>query len=73
MKDIRIYLDVSLDLTEELVLTGVTQVHGVSLSQLKKINHALAIGKVTISKFKYGKVRNILEIYETECRIRKFW
>ena len=71
--NIRKYLDVSLIIKEEHVLLGITSLIGVNSKTLKIINLALAIGKMVISKFKYGPKRNILEIYETDSKMRKLW
>ena len=63
-----------LKITEAIVLTGFIgnpRQAPLTLKKINLINQLIAIGKVTISKFKYGKYRNILEIFETECRLRK--
>ena len=39
----------------------------------EKVNQIIALGKLIISKYKYGPQRNIMEIYEAECVIRKIW
>ena len=65
-----------LKITEAIVLTGfIGKPKRAPLTQKKinLINQLISIGKVTISKFKYGKYRNILEIFETECRLRKIY
>ena len=72
-KDIKTKIGVTLVITVEKVLLGVPHISGINQSCLKKINTILAIGKMAISKFKYGKQRNILEIYETDCNLRKVW
>ena len=69
-KDIFSISGVPVALDESKILLGVPQIRGVSAVIMKKINLVIAVGKLTISKFKYGKPRNILEIYETECHLR---
>ena len=73
IKDVRLHLGVNLKLTEATVLLGIQKIDGVCKDSCLKINHAIAIGKVVISKFRYGKMRNIIEIYESESRIRNLW
>ena len=72
-KDINLYIGKNVTLKEQHILLGIPKIQGINSKKTKKINLAIALGKVTISKFKYGKNRNIMEIYETECRLRKFW
>ncbi len=69
-KDIFSFSGVPVALDEEKILLGVPQINGVSKYTMDKINLVIAVGKLTISKYKYGKPRNILEIYETECYLR---
>ena len=72
-KDIMARLGAVVKITLEMVLLGAPTLQGVSKNHLKVINHLLAIGRMVISKFRYGKPRNILEIYETDCSVRKIW
>ena len=72
-KDIFSFSGVTISLNEENILLGIPDMPGISKVTLDKINLIIAIGKLTISKFKYGKPRNILEIYENERRLRKLW
>ena len=51
--------------------TGAHDYQGISSVILKEINHRIAIGRMVISKYRYGKGRNIFEIYETECYLRQ--
>ena len=39
----------------------------------KKVNHALLIGKLAISKVKYGTQRNLIETFNSEASLRKLW
>ena len=41
------------------------------MKDVKLINVLLLIGKLTISKCKYGKYCNILSLFEKECNYRK--
>ena len=41
------------------------------MKDVKLINALLLIGKLTISKYKYGKYCNILSLFEKECNYRK--
>ena len=72
-KDICAYTGEKVTLDEEKILLGIPQIYGINKVSMDKINLAIAVGKLTISKFKYGKPRNLLEIYENESRLRKLW
>ena len=58
-------------ITEKEVILGYTENKDLKHKEVMKINLLLAIGRLTISKFKYGKTRNVLEIWESEVRMRK--
>ena len=71
---IQVLTNIPLHLDEITVILGFRKEQtnlSVTRVQMNTINHILAIAKVTISKFKYGKSRHLLEIFESECRIRK--
>ena len=70
-KDINASLGVAFKVKEIDVITGAHDYQGISSVILKEINHRIAIGRMVISKYRYGKGRNIFEIYETECCLRK--
>ena len=72
-KDLNSYLGISVALDEKIVLLGSPRVHAANNLVHTKVNLAIAIGKLTVSKFRYGKPRNIIEIYETEASLRKLW
>ena len=55
------------NLSEKEVMLGV---EGEQDSK-KKINLYLLVGKLVVSKFKYGEYPNILILYEAEKRLRK--
>ena len=61
-------------IAEEIVLTGFTgepRHPPLTIKKINQINQLIAIGKLTVYTFKYGKCRNIIEILETEIRLRK--
>ena len=72
-KDIQAFLSVNIKLTQIMIILGVTDYHGSKAEVRKQINWVIAIGKMVISKFKYGRPRNIIEIYESDSRVRKLW
>ena len=72
-RDKQSHLNVSVKLDEKCVILGIVAFADISNSHLNTINQAIAIGKLSISKFRYGKQRNILEIYETDSNLRKLW
>ena len=71
--DIKANLDISIKLNESHIILGIPSVSGLSKTDVRKINQAIAIGRLAVSKFRYGPKRNILEIYESECSLRKIW
>ena len=71
--DIQLRFGIPIKFTDKMVITGIVQMDGCSKYLLDKINHLIAIGKLTISKYKYGKKRLLLAIYETECNIRNIF
>ena len=70
-KDIHSITGIRVKFEESTVLCGIISLPGVKNRTLKRINHFIALGRLVISKFKYGKSRSIIEIYETDCRSRK--
>ena len=70
-KDINVSLGVIIKIKESDVLLGLCRSAGISALSHREINLRIAIGRLVISKFRYGRARNIFEIYETECRLRK--
>ena len=59
-----------INLSEKIVLLGPVGIQGISLDTQKKIKHILTVGLLTISKFKYGKRRNIKDVFHFEARLR---
>ena len=72
-KDIKTFLGINIYIDERKVLLGAVDMPHIKKSVLMQINHVIALGKMVISKFRYGPQRAILEIYETDARIRKIW
>ena len=71
--EIQLKLEISVELSETSVLLGVISIPGLSKKGIELINQVLAIGKMVVSKFKFGIKRNIIEIYETDCVLRNVW
>ena len=67
--------DVTIKLSEKIALLGATEKDFPRLSQktLALINKAVIIGKLSISRFKYGKCKNLLETYSHDSKIRSLW
>ena len=61
----------TITLTAEIVILGMNDPKKYTKKEINTINWLIAIGKMVISKFKKGPKRNLMEIYEFECRIRK--
>ena len=75
-KEIEKYMLTNLNLKLNIevihVLYGVVELpQKVSKGILHKVNTILAIGKLVISKFKYGNKRNLMELYESEMHLRQ--
>ena len=70
---ILIEMDTRINLTKNNIIFGVTKqdFNRVSSSCLKFINYILLIGKMCISKFKYGKIKNIYLVFDYEWRLRR--
>ena len=70
---INIELGVKIDLEEKTVMTGLLQKEGITTGQIRVVNHAILIGKLTISKYKYGKSKLLNYTFDNEARSRKLW
>ena len=57
----------------EWILFGITQGEAIvaSKADLKLANHTILLGKVCVSKMRYGKIPNIFVIFELEWCLRK--
>ena len=58
-------------LKEEDILLGMAELENLSRKRVEEINHIILIGKMVISKFKYGVKRNIQYMFENEISVRK--
>ena len=65
-------INVQVNITEEMAILGITEIIGVSHRKVTKINHLLSIGRMVISKYRHGPKRNLIEILETDLKMRKF-
>ena len=61
----------NIQMSEQVALFGITDLEGATMSEINQINQLIAIGRMAISKFRYGKSRNLFEIYESDCALRK--
>ena len=59
-----------LNLTPEAILTGVVEAGNIKSHHKLLINQALAIGRYTVSKFKYYKKGNIIDVLHDELALR---
>ena len=69
--DIQICFNQRIQISERIALFGIISLENASRHEIKQINQLLAIGRMSISKFKYGRSRNIIEIYKADCALRK--
>lgn len=65
------YLGFRIHISEQVVMIGILNDNRVSKSDLKVINHAILIGKMSISIFRYGKMKNLMIIFEQAATYRK--
>ena len=72
-REINRFLGITLVLNVDMVILGLTARHHITRSNMNKINHAIAIGKMAISKFKYGPNRYLLDIYKYDSQLRELW
>ena len=61
----------TLKLKANHVILGITHSERFSKTDLKHINLMLLVGKLCISKYKYGKKYDLLALFENEMRYRK--
>ena len=59
------------NITEKEVILGFKSNDTLKHNEELKVNLLLSVGRLVISKFKYGKAREVIEIWETEIRKRK--
>ena len=59
-----------LNLTPAAILTGVVEAGNMKSHHKLLINQALAIGRYTVSKFKYYKKGNIIDVLHDELALR---
>ena len=59
-------------LTEENALFGIIKENHMELQQriINIYNHVILIGKMCISKFRYGKIKNVHVIFEADFSLR---
>ena len=67
------YIGKRIKLTFEQILLGVTNQDQFDKRYIAKINHAILIGKMVISKYKYGNAHNLKLTFERESRLRGLW
>ena len=63
-------LNHSLELTEEHIILGLTHINGITKMKTEQINLIISIGRLAISKFRYGPKRALLEIFHTDMNLR---
>ena len=56
-----------------MVILGPQSLENLRAKEMYKINQIISLGRMVISKYKYGPTRNIMEIYESDCFLRKVW
>ena len=70
----KIFIDIETryNFTRNNIIFGVTKqdFKSISKTSLKYINFIILFGKMCISKFKYGKIKNIYIIFDYEWRLR---
>ena len=72
-KEINMYMGIKITLDEKIVLLGSNLIKNISKKQTLHINKVINIAKMSISKFKNGPKRPILDIYLTDTNVRRLW
>ena len=73
-KQLLIILNKKVDLTVCHILIGINgSEKGVNVVERNKINLAILIGKLTISKYRYGMRFNIIDMLHREATLRHIW
>ena len=67
------HVDVLIPLTAETILTGVSSLSQSSPADISLINKVVAIGRLTISKYKFNNMVNSLDLLHKELNIRDVW
>ena len=65
--------NIDIKLTTNVILLGITYSEAKPLKkfQVDYVNFIVLIGKLVISKFKYGKIKNVYLLFELETELRK--
>ena len=65
-------ITITIQLNRKHILFGLVYSHFAHIQRqvIDYINHIILIGKLSISKFKYGKTKNVYLIFESELDIR---
>ena len=61
------------NISQQVVLISVNLIPNMTRAKLTQINHIIAIGKYCISKFKSQPNYKLLDLLESELRIREVW
>ena len=69
-KYLAIYKGRSIKLSLSSILLGIDNFIA-SGNEQKIINHAILMGKMCISKFRYGKPTHLISLFQTECETRQ--
>ena len=72
-KQILIHTNINIKLDAKRVMLGISKDDITKENIRTKINHALLVGKMVISKIKYGKRRHIIDTFNTEALYRNIW
>ena len=67
---ILIKTETQIDITETIALFGIPKTREINTDTRHEINHILLIAKMAISKYKYGKIKNLNIIFETDLQLR---
>ena len=67
---INVTTGLTLTLNPTIILTGYRNSSNTTLDNVNLINHLILIAKMCISKFKYGRKSNLVELFRNQCSIR---
>ena len=71
--DINFHLNAKVQIDEKLALMGLIKTPMFTKALTNQINTIIAIARSAISKYRYGKSKNLTVIFESELRLRKIW
>ena len=67
------YMGLKIKLDAKMILLEANLISRITSKQVSQINRVLAIAKSSVSKYRYGPCRPVLDIYQTDSKVRGLW